>query len=62
MTTTNDDQQSDIDYKSDFDSTFTKSDGFGNYDASFASSKISDSKTFKMNKTNGEPLDEDELL
>ena len=33
----------------------------GQYDASFASSKLSDSRTFKMNK-NGEPMDEDDML
>ena len=60
--TTNIDDQSDNSYKEDFDSTFNKSESFGNYDASFASSKLSDSKTFKMNKTGNEPLDEDDML
>lgn len=60
--TTTDDQQSESSYQDDFESSFQKSESFGNYDASFASSKLSESKTFKMHKTNGEPLDEDDML
>ena len=47
VTATQDDQ-SESSYKDDFESSFNKSDGFSAYDASFASSKISNSKTFKM--------------
>ena len=54
--------QSESSYKDDFDSTFNKTESFGNYDASFASSKLSDSKTFKMQRTGNEPLDEDDML
>lgn len=57
-----DDNQSDASYPDDFESTFNRSENFGNYDASFASSKLSDSKTFKMPRNNGEPLDEDDML
>ena len=60
--TTNDDVSDSTSYRNDdFDSTYNKSESFGNYDASFASSKLSDSKTFKMTK-NGEPMDEDDML
>ena len=57
--TGNQDEQSESSYKDDFES-----DGFSAYDNSFASSKMSNSKTFKMQRTgnNGEPLDEDDML
>ena len=60
--TTTEDAQSESSYQDDFESTFNKSESFGNYDASFASSKLSDSKTFKMQRNPGEPLDEDDML
>ena len=47
VTATQDDQ-SESSYKDDFESSFNRSDGFSAYDASFASGKISNSKTFKM--------------
>ena len=61
VTTTNDDQ-SESSYQDDFESTFTKSENFSAYDASFASSKMGASKTFKMQNKNGEPMDEDDML
>ena len=54
--------QSDSSYNDGFDSTFNKTESFGNYNDSFASSKLSDSKTFKMNKNSNEPMDEDDML
>ncbi len=60
--TTTDDNQSESSYQDDFESTFNRTESFGAYDNSFVSSKLSDSKTFKMQKNNGEPLDEDDML
>lgn len=60
--TTTDDNQSESSYQDDFESTFNRTESFGQYDASFASSKLSDSKTFKMQRNYGEPLDEDDML
>ena len=58
VTTSNDDQ-SDSNYNDDFNSTFNKSES--HLDGSY-SSKLSDSKTFKMQKSGNEPLDEDDML
>ena len=61
VTATQDDK-SESSYRDDFESSFNKSDGFSAYDSSFISGKISNSKTFKMQRNTGEPLDEDDML
>ena len=62
QSSTNEDVSDSTSYRDDaFESSYNKSESFGNYDASFASSKLSDSRTFKLPKS-GEPMDEDDML
>lgn len=58
-----DENQSESSYRDDFESSYTQSEGqFQQYDTSFASSKMSASKTFKPVKNGSEPLDEHDIL